>query len=410
MFDAAFLDDPYPAYRALRKEAPLLWRDDVFQGAWLLTRHEDIELALRDPRFSSRRTAGWIKRAAGAGAVHAGRCEQARHDAFQRLFGRAMVFLDAPDHLRLRQAMAAGFHPSLIRALRPCVDELATELLDGLDGAAGFDFIASVARPLPSRVMGRLLGVGREDEACFTAWSDDLAAFIGALQPSSVQLRAAQRSLLQMVRYFERLLPTRRREPGTDLVSRLLRAEAAGGIRADGELVVQCAMLLFAGHETTRNLLGNGLYALLSQPDQWDALRARPELMPLAVRELLRYDSPVQYTGRRVAAELSLHGRTLRRGDLVLLMIGAANRDPGRYADPDRVDITRREGSHLSFGSGPHVCIGAGLALLEAEVVLHAVMQRWPDLGLAEEPARWNGIAGLRGLARLPVRLRNNRL
>lgn len=396
-FDGAFFDDPYPAYGALRAAGPLLWRDDAFQGAWLMTRHEDVERALRDPRLSSRRTAGWVKRVPGGD--HA--LEESQ--TFQRLFGAAMVFLDAPDHPRLRRAMAAGFHPSLLRGLRPVVERLTLELLDGLDGCTGFDFIGAIARQLPSRVMAELLGVPRCDEARFCAWSDALAAFIGALQATPEQLRAAQRSLLQMMRYFEQLLPQRRLKPGADLVSLLLQAEAAGQIHTDAELVAQCAMLLFAGHETTRNLLGNGLYTLLAHPEQWAALRAAPAGLPLAMREVLRYDSPVQYTGRRVSAEFTLHGQTLRRGELVLLMIGAANRDPARFPDPERFDIGRREGSHLSFGSGPHVCIGAGLALMEAEVVLELLMRRWPDLRLADRAPSWNGNAGLRGLARLPV-------
>ncbi|MFS2215988.1 cytochrome P450 [Telluria sp. Tellsp104] len=401
-FDAAFLHDPYPTYRRLRAAGPVLWRDDVFQGAWVLTRHADIELALRDPRFSSQRTGGWVKRIPGVDASLSGRRAQAGLDLFQRLFGSAMVFLDGADHQRVRKAMAAGFHPTLIRTLRADVERLTDELLDGLD-APGFDFIAEVARPLPSRVIGLMLGIDREDEARFMAWSDDLAAFIGALQPTADQLRAAQRSLLQMVRYFDALLPARRASPGTDLVSRLLLAEAAGELRADGELLAQCAMLLFAGHETTRNLLGNGLYTLLTHPDAWARLRADEDGMTLAIRELLRYDSPVQYTGRRVATELTLHGTTLGRGDLVIALIGAANRDPERFADPDTFDITRRAGSHLSFGSGPHVCIGAGLSLLEADVVLRAVLRRWPTLRMLDAAPRWNGIAGLRGLAALPV-------
>jgi cytochrome P450 len=267
-FDDAFLHDPYPTYRALREAGPVLWRDDVFDGAWLLTRHADVELALRDPRFSSQRTGGWIKRIPGAAAGVRGQRAQSGLEKFQRLFGSAMVFLDGADHQRLRKAMAAGFHPSLIRALRPQVEQLTDELLDTLDGRAGFDFIEAVARPLPSRVIGLLLGIDRQDEAIFTAWSDDLAAFIGALQPSAEQLRAAQRSLLQMARFFDSLLPARRQAPGEDLISRMLQAETAGELRPDGELVAQCAMLLFAGHETTRNLLGNGLHTLLSHPAQ----------------------------------------------------------------------------------------------------------------------------------------------
>lgn len=403
LFDSAFLQDPYPAYHALREAGPVHWRDDVFQGAWILPRYADVAFALRDPRLSSQRTGGWIKRIADAGTPATDGRRQPGRDAFQRMFARAMVFLDAPDHQRLRRAMAAGFHPSRIRALAPPIEQIADELFDPLRCCPEFDFIGAVARPLPSRVMALLLGVDRSDEARFIAWSDSLATFIGALQPSAEQLRGAQRGLLEMASYFNGLLRQRRGAPGTDLIGCLLQAEAAGEIRADGELVAQCAMLLFAGHETTRNLLGNALHTLLSHPGQWQSLRACPERLPSAIRESLRYDSPVQYTGRRVAATLTLHGHTLHRGDLVIALIGAANRDPARFAAPDIFDITRQEGSHLSFGSGPHACIGATLALLEAEVTLRQMVRRWPALRLAETSSIWNGNPGLRGLSKLEL-------
>ncbi|HEX8601162.1 MAG TPA: cytochrome P450, partial [Pseudoduganella sp.] len=246
-FDTAFLQDPYPAYRTLREAGPVQWRDDVFQGAWLLPRHADVEFALRDPRFSSQRTGGWIKRIAGADTPAANRRRQVGADAFQRLFARAMVFLDAPDHQRLRRAMAAGFHPTQIRGLAPRIEQLADELFVPLQGCPAFDFIGAIARPLPSRVMALLLGVERSDEAQFIAWSDSLATFIGALQPSAQELSGARRGLMQMATYFDALLRERRRAPGQDLIGCLLQAEAAGDIHADGELVAQCAMLLFAG-------------------------------------------------------------------------------------------------------------------------------------------------------------------
>ena len=402
-FDGAFLQDPNHAYRKLREAGPLLWRDDVFQGAWVLTRYADVEQALSDPRLSSRRTGGWIRRVPGFDAAFPGRGRRQGLDAFERLFGRAMVFVDSPDHQRLRQVMAAGFHPSLVRSLAPQVEQLAEELLAPFADRAQFDFIEAFARPFPSRVIALLLGIDRCDEARFMAWSDDLAAFIGALQPTVDQLRAARRSLLQLVRYFEEVVARRRYRPGTGLVGRLVEAEAAGGICPDGELLAQCAMLLFAGHETTRNLLGNGLYALLSHPDQWAALRACPDRMHGAVREVLRYESPVQYTGRRVATGFIWHGKTLRRGELVIAVMGAANRDPRRFSDPDVFDINRCGGSHLSFGRGAHVCIGAGLSLLEADVALRALMRRWPNLELVTRDVRWNENAGLRGLKQLMV-------
>ena len=247
--------------------------------------------------------------------------------------------------------------------------------------------------------------MGIEDAAHedFAVWSDDLAGFIGAPLATHAQARRAQASLLAMGRYFCGLLARRRAQPGDDLVSRLLQAEAAGEIHNHAELLAQCAMLLFAGHETTRNLLGNGLRALLCHPDQWQRLQQEPALIPGAVRELLRYDSPVQYTGRRVTTALTLHGQALQRGDLVVPLIGAANRDPARHPEPDRLDIAGRDGGSVSFGSGPHVCIGAMLTRMEAEVTLRLLLQRMPRLRLAEGPPQWVANPAYRGLQQLHV-------
>jgi cytochrome P450 len=397
--DARFLRDPYPVYRAMREAGPLHWSEEFFGGAWVVTRHADVETVLRDPRFSAQRTGRWVMGVDGQG-------DDVRRElqGFQRLFARAMLFLDAPDHGRIRQVLNAGFRPAALQALAPRIEQLVAERLDAVDAAEGFDFISAVARPLPAQVIATLMGVEASDQGQFIAWSDDLAAFIGALQPGLDLARRAQRSLLAMSGYFEALLPQRRREPGDDLVSRLLRAEQGGQIEGGAELLAQCAMLLFAGHETTRNLLGNGLHALLRHPDQWRRLQREPDLLPGAVRELLRYDSPVQYTGRRAATQVELHGRRLHRGDLVVALIGAANRDPLRYAEPDRLDVARRQAGSLSFGHGPHVCIGAALTLMEGEAVLRQLLQRWPGLHLTDRVPRWSGNPVYRGLTELPVR------
>lgn len=396
LVDAAFLRDPYPTYAALRETGPLHWSDEFFGGAWLLTRHDDVELVLRDARFSAQRTGGWVMQDAAARQELGG---------FQRLFARAMLFLDAPEHPRLRQVMNAGFRPQLLQQLRPHIAQMTSTLLDAVDPVQGFDFMAALARPLPAQVIATLMGVPAQDQPLFIAWSDDLARFIGAPQPTRELARRAQASLLAMSGYFEALLPERRRAPGDDLVSLLLRAQDAGQLHGHAELLAQCAMLLFAGHETTRNLLGNGLQALLSQPTQWARLQQDPALLPSALRELLRYDSPVQYTGRRVATELVLHGQTLRRGDLVVALIGAACHDPARYPEPGRLDLGRRQGASLAFGSGPHVCIGAALTLMEAGVVFEQLLQRWPGLRLREATPAWGDNPVYRGLTRLPVGL-----
>ncbi len=395
IIDAAFLDNPYPAYRALRDAGPIHWSEEFFGGAWLLTRHADVEFVLRDPRFSAQRTGGWVK----GSEVTPGELT-----GFQRLFARALLFLDAPDHPRVRKVLTAGFRADALARLRPQIERIADELLDGQEGAETFDFIQAVARPLPVRVISRILGIEGADSAEVMAWSDDLAAFIGAPLPTPDLARRARASLLAMTRYFEELLPHKRRTPCDDLVSRLVQAEASGEIDGSAELLSQCAMLLFAGHETTRNLLGNGLQALLNHPAQWQRLQREPDLVCSAVRELLRYDSPVQYTGRRVATDLMLHGQLLRRGDLVLPLIGAANRDSDRYPDPDTLDVARDNGGSLSFGSGPHVCIGAALTRMEAEIVFGKLLARWQGLRLAGVRTRWSGNPAYRGVKTLPVR------
>ena len=395
LVDAAFLADPYPAYRALREAGPLHWSEEFFGGAWLLTRHADVEGLLRDPRFSAQRTGGWVNQAAAERGELAG---------FQQLFARSLLFLDAPDHGRLRALLQPAFRPEALARLKPRIERIADELIEDLDGAEEFDFIARLARPLPVRVISTILGIEGADRAEVMAWSDDLAAFIGAPEPTHEQARRAQASLLAMTRYFQQQIAAKREAPDDSLLSGLLAARERGEIQGEAELLAQCAMLLFAGHETTRNLLGNGLFALLSHPAQWAQLREDPALVPGAVRELLRYDSPVQYTGRRVATDLMLHGQLLRRGDLVLALIGAANRDPARHENPEMLDITRADPGALSFGSGVHVCLGAALTRLEAEVVFTRLLKRWPDLRLASERPQWCANPAYRGLAALALR------
>jgi len=392
--DAVFVANPYPSYRAWREAGSIHWSEEFFGGAWLLTRHVDVELVLKDPRFSAQRTGAWVKGQESAPGELRG---------FQRLFARALLFLDAPDHPRIRKVLNAGFRPDVLQGLAPHIERAVTELLDQVAHLETFDFIEAVAQPLPVRVIALLMGIERPDED-FMAWSQDLASFIGEPLPSREQARQAQASLVAMSRYFESLLALKRRAPGADLASRLVAAQARGDIQDGAELLAQCAMLLFAGHETTRHLLGSGVQALLSHPAQWQRLQREPELLAGAVRELLRFDSPVQYTGRRVATDLVLHGQQLRRGDLVLPLIGAANRDPARYLDPDTLDITRSQGASLAFGSGPHVCMGAALTLMEANMVFGQLLKRSPGLSLVDAAPRWGDKPAYRGLVALPLR------
>ncbi|MEF7615378.1 cytochrome P450 [Aquincola sp. MAHUQ-54] len=390
--DPAFLDDPYPTYHAMRAAGPVLWSEQFYGGAWLLTRHADVERVLRDPRFAAQRTAGW----AAGGDLR----------AFQPLFSRAMLFLDGADHQRVRRVLQAGFRPEALQRLQPHIEQWVREALDGVRPADGFDFMHTLARPLPVSVITRLMGVEAAQAACFVQWSDDLAAFMGALQPTHEQARRATASLLALARYFEGVIAQRGASPGDDLVGRLLQAQARGELEAGAELLSQCAMLLFAGHETTRHVLGNGLHALMQHPEQWERLRREPELMGPAVREMLRYDSPVQYTGRRLTVDLEMHGLPLRRGDIVVPLIGAANRDPARFARPDDFEVARQDGHGLSFGAGPHVCIGAALTMMEAQAVFRQLTARTPRLAWVAEASRRTGNPLYRGFAALHVRQR----
>lgn len=408
IFTPDALHNPYPAYQALRAAGPLHWCEEFCGGAWVVVNYDDVAEVLRDPRYSVQRAGGWVNT---SGATS----REARDElqAFKRIFARSLIFMNPPRHTRMRHGMNGGFKPAALQAFAPRIVTIVDTLLDriieeGLDlhgpgGQHTFDFMREFARPLPATVIANMMAVEPSAQTDFIGWSDDIAAFIGSPTPSLDIARRAQRGLLAMHDYFRVLLPERRVHPGDDLVSQLIAAEAAGHLVTEKSLLAQCCTLLFAGHETTRNLLGNGLLALLDHPQQWQVLERQPELMRSAVRELLRYDSSVQYTGRRLRADVSMHGQTLKKGDLVIALIGAANHDPSKFTAPERLDITRNEGHHLSFGFGPHVCIGASLTYLEAEIALRRVMERLPQLRRVPCEPAWSGNSVYRGLLELPL-------
>lgn len=398
---AASPNGPYDHYAELRRQGPIHWAPDLFGGAWLLTTFDGVQAALKDARLSAQRTGGWVMREALRGSA-----DRRRLMGMQRLFARAMLFVDKPAHPRLRAAMQQAFRPQRIEALRGQVSGLAGGLIDAIEQRTGagdsFDFIAQFATPLPSRVIARFLGLRLADEASFLRWSTSLASFLGSVAPTAEETRAAHDSLVAMGDAIDGAL--RSGDVDDDgLIASLADAAAQGRIEGHTELLAQCAMLLFAGHETTRHLLGTAVYWLLREPGRWRSLED-PTRLRSAVRELLRWDSPVQYTGRRANCDFRLFDVDIRRGDLVLPLIGAANRDPGRYDGADRLDLARPLGLPLSFGSGPHVCIGAGLTLMEAECALGALVRRWPDLQLAEADPPWLDAPLYRGLKSLALR------
>jgi cytochrome P450 len=326
---------------------------------------------------------------------------QAEFGEFSRLFGLWMLFKNDDQHRRLRTLMKRGFKPSLLQTLRPRIQRTVDSLLDAVVADGCMDFMRDFAHPLPAMVIADMLGVANADLDDFMCWSDDIALFFGNPRVEPEMARAAQASLSALTDYFRAALPDRRRNRGDDLISLLLSAEDAEYTWDEYELAAQCSLLLFAGHETTRNLLGNGLAGLLSHPEQWELMRLDPALIPNALRELLRFDSPVQYTARLAVEDFTWHGASIQRGQMVIALIGSANRDPAIFTWPDMLDVTRKEANHLSFGHGRHVCLGATLTL-GSEVAFPPAAAASATHGYGT--AQWSFVA-FRGLKSLPVHL-----
>jgi cytochrome P450 len=363
-------------------------------GAWALTRHADVHAVLRDSRFSVDRR--------GAAVVKENRDRIPPALLAEGGGLRSMLLLDPPDHTRLRGLVNKAFTPKRVSALRPRIEEIVKGLLDRVEGEGGMDLIGAFAAPLPAIVIAELLGVPPEDHERFRIWSSDLvnAAALALGGPGELFETALERIL----GYLREVIAQRRRDPGDDLLSAMIQAQEDRDALNDEELLANSNLLLVAGHETTTNLIGNGLLALLRHPDQLRRLRADPELLDSAVEELLRYDSPVQATVRVATQEVELLGERVEAGAIVACGIGAANRDPEVFPEPDDLDVARADNHHLSFGFGAHFCLGAPLARLEARVAFEALLERFPELSLAETDLRWRPNLFLRGLAELPLR------
>ena len=388
------LADPYPVFRRLQAEDPVHWSEPL--AAWVLTRHADVKSALTDPRLSSDRISPFLRRE----AVRA----QPEIQELGRLVGRWAVFTDPPDHTRLRRQMNRAFTTRAVEHLRPRIEEVVDHLLGPVERRGEMDVIRDLAYPLPIIVIAEMLGVPVEDREQLKAWSDELALFVGSAVAGPAKYERAHRAVSEMTERFRGLVRQRRREPRGDLISELARAEEGGQGLTEDEVIATSVLLLFAGHETTTNLIGNGLIALLRHPEQLERLRREPALIGDAVEEILRYDAPTGAQVRVALEDVSLHGRTIRRGDRVFVMLNAANRDPARFEEPDRLWIGRPDAGHIAFGHGIHFCVGAPLARLEGEAAIGAIVRRLPELALAGEPLDWLPSLVFRGVRALPVR------
>src|SRR5712691_10702845 len=374
-----FREDPYPMYRYLHAAAPVQWSDVL--EAWTLARYTDVVESLTDPRYSADRTV----------------------DTDQGYtVAKSMLVSDPPDHTRLRALVQKAFTPRMVEQLRPRIGSIVRELIDRIATRGGpFDVITDLAYPLPVVVIAELLGVPPEDRETFRDWSTDLAASLDPLISSELMERST-RARDALHAYLRSIIAERRRSPRSDLISALVAVEERGEVLSEPELVVMCTLLLIAGHETTVNLIGNGMLALIKHPEQFARLRESPGLIGTAVEELLRFDSPVQLTGRIASEPLEIGGLHIEAGQWVLPLLGAANHDPQQFAQPERLDLTRNPNPHLGFGRGIHFCLGAPLARLEGQVAIAALVQRFRTLELAGSPLRRDQIT-LRGLKSLPV-------
>ena len=395
--DPRFLADPFPVYREMRDRDPAHWSPHL--KAWVLTRYEDVKRVCLDTAgMSSDRLRPFFATLPGP--------EAARMADLIRVLTLWMVFRDPPEHTRLRRLASRVFHVRSINALRPNIESITAALLGVIGERAEFDFIAEFAGPLPQLVIMDMLGVPRGEMTRLKHLSDEMALFIGSARATPDKYDRAQAGTREMAELFRALITQRRREPRADLLSELVHLEEQGDRLSDDELVAMCVLLLFAGHETTTHHITNGLAALLRFPGELEKLRRNPGLAPAAVEELLRYDGPIGAQVRIAQQPQAFHGRTVKPGERVFLMMNAANRDERAYADPDAVDIERHGVPHLTFGFGAHICLGFPLARLEGQIALPAVLARWSHIEPAGEAPGWMDSMVLRGMTAFPIRVR----
>jgi cytochrome P450 len=396
-----FVSNPYPLYRKLRETQPV--RRDPIGPVWIVTRYAETAAIMRDPRFkkdpfAAERLPKIVREQLAMPPTAAARASAEMI---------SMLFLDPPEHTRVRGVFNKAFTPRRLESLRARIQLITDKCIERAqrNQSGTMDLMRDLAAPLPVAVIAELLGFPPEDYAKIKKWSDDIAEALALKPTTESQLRAAAaRDDLRI--YFDQIVEQLKSSPGDNLISALLAAGIAGPRGehlSPDELFSNSILLLAAGHETTTNLIGNGMLALLRHPEQLQALREHPELIDSAIEELLRYDPPVQWTSRVAGEGMTLGGQTLQRGDIVLASLGAANRDPAVFPDPDRLDIRRTDNKHLSFGTGVHFCLGAALARMEAQIAIGTLIQRFPNLKLITKKPRWRKGITFRGVHALEL-------
>jgi cytochrome P450 len=391
LLDPEVLANPYPLYRRLREEDPVHW--DPYLHAWVVTRYADVVTVLH--RFRAGRTPSPEKLAAlGLGEL----------TPIAALMVRQMLFLDPPEHGRVRRLAAVAFTPRRVARLREHIRQITASLVGELVGAGQFDVMSRLAAPLPAIVTAEMLGVPTSDHELLKAWSQDFAEMLGNFQHNPGRAQRVLQTVEEMVAYFQAAVRREADAPTQGLINALASAEIDGDRLTEEEVVANVIVTMVGGQETTTNLIGNGLLTLLRQPDQMVRLRSDPSLMASAVEELLRYESPSQHTARIAPGGAALGGQNIPEGDAVIAVMGAGNRDPERFPDPDRLDLGREDNRHLAFGWAGHFCFGAPLARIEGNAAFEALLGTFSSMSLASDAdVRWRHNLGLRGLEELQV-------
>ena len=403
LFGHAFKSQPYATYAALRAAAPIYCRvaADGQTAIWFFTRYEDVAALLRDHKRFVKNVTNTLPPDV--------RAQQQPPPPLLRLLGNHMLNLDPPDHTRLRALVNKAFTGQMVTQLEPRIQMIADQLLDQVQHQGQMDLIEDFAFPLPMIVIAELLGIPPRDRLRFRNWSTAFVTPSANLERSSKKMAKAGQVMEDFTRYMRQIFAARRREPRQDLISHLLQAEENGDTLSEEELFSMVILLIVAGHETTVNLIGNGMLALLQHPEQKALLQAQPALLPAAIEEMIRYDGPVERATMRFAAEeVRYGGQTIHRGDAVSLVLAGADHDPAHFANPACFDITRENNRHLGFGLGIHYCLGSALARVEGQIAINTLLQRFPTLQLTTpvDQLKWRTIPILRGLHHLPVHWR----
>jgi len=389
LLDPEVLADPYPLFKRLRDADPVHW--DSFLHAWVVTRYEDVINVMlkcsadRTPSPQQLEAMGMLSEL----------------QPISQVMVKQMLFMDAPDHTRLRALCATAFTPARVAALKQHIQEIADRLIDQVQAKGRMDVIADFANPLPAIVTAELFGVPVEDHQDLKDWSTDFAEMLGNFQHNPDRARRALRATENMVAYFQKQMREQRVNPRPGLVTSLMNAEVDGSRLTEEEVVANLIVTMVGGQETTTNLIGNGLVSLLKNRDQLELLKSDSSILPSAIEELLRYESPSQHTARLAAEDMTLGGKKIQKRQAVIAVFAAANRDPERFPDPDKLDLRRTDNRHVAFAWGAHYCFGAPLARMEGQIAFETMLRRLPNIQLEPQELVWRENLGLRGLKSL---------